>query len=47
MTAGGRSSDGPLLTTVADLATEGAGDGYTEFLRVPAMSMGLFTAPPG
>lgn len=47
MTAPGRATSGPLLTTVTDLVSEPAGDGYSEFLRVPAMSMGLFTASRG
>ena len=41
MTAGSR----PLVADVSSLAA--AGDGYVEFLRVPAMSMGLFSASPG
>jgi mannose-6-phosphate isomerase-like protein (cupin superfamily) len=41
------AAEGPLVTTVADLADTGEGHGYTEVLRVPAMSMGVFTASPG
>ena len=36
-----------LVTDVATLGTSAGQDGYAEFLRVPAMSMGVFAASPG
>ena len=36
----------PWVSALDDLSA-GQGDGYAEFLRVPAMSMGLFTASKG
>ena len=37
----------PLVTDLAALESTSRPDGYEEFLRVPAMSMGMFTASAG
>lgn len=37
----------PLVTDMAALGTAAERDGYREFLRVPAMSLGLFKAAAG
>jgi quercetin dioxygenase-like cupin family protein len=37
----------PWAGHLDDIAAARTGDGYAEFLRVPALSMGLFTASPG
>jgi mannose-6-phosphate isomerase-like protein (cupin superfamily) len=41
------SSERPLVTTVDTLVADQGGQAYREFLRVPAMSVGLFAVGPG
>ena len=37
----------PFVADLAALLADHNGTGYREFLRVPALSLGLFTAQPG